>query len=455
MVNINHSLVKQRLVLVGIFVSLVVATLAFSAVSTALDTLKTDLHATPVQLQWVMNIFGLTMGSTFLAFGRLADIYGRKKLFLLGLILLTISMLGSGFAKHIEWIIFFQAILGFAGGIITPVSLLILTEQFPAAQRKKAIGLWAAALGLSIASGSLISGLIVTLFGGQWVFLYNVPLVVMSFLLIAFTLQESRGELSLHADFGGMVLLLIAVSTLVLSITQAGSWPLLGIMGLLAISACVFLLLGTIESKAKTPLINATVVKSRSFIFAGLATCFAIFFVWTCFYMMPLHLQVIHHYTTLQAGCVMLLVTAPFALLSLGGNYIFQGVPVKSLLNTGFVLLLFSALIQMYFHSENYFLPIALGSILFGTGWGLIWEPATVIAVSALPSQQSSISTGCLLTIQVISGTLGMALTVSLARAARDLNQGYYYAMWVLVLICIAGFIVTKYVPTMPQAKEE
>lgn len=438
---------QNRLALCGLVLGLAVISLTITTVSTALASIKVDLHASEMQSQWIIASYGLLMSSTILVFSRLGELFGRKKIFVIGLAAAFISMLGGGVSRDANELIFFQAILGLSAGIVTPISQILITGLFAANQRKNAIALWALVLGLTVAFGALFSGFILFWFGWRSIFLYAVPVIIVSTILVYFFLDESKNEIALEANYFGMILLMVMVSGLILAISQSGTWSTLYILILYVLSFCSSLGFIWVERRSKTPLVNKVLIQSKSFLTAAIINFCVVFFMWTCFYLMPMYLQQSHHYSVLTTGFIMLIITIPFTIISFMGYHLYRVFDAKPLIYMGFSCLLFSALIQMQFVSNTNFLLIVLSATFFGIGWGLIWEPANIVAVSALPQNQSSTSTGCLLTIRVIGGTLGVAVTISVIRGYKNLDVGYHYGMWVLIIICIMGFIATKYMP--------
>src|SRR3990167_9115267 len=178
------SSIRTLLSIIGICAGMTVMALIFSMINTALPAIHVSLNTTIPELQWIMNIFGILTCSTLVIFGRLADIIGRKKIFLLGLFLQALALLGSGLANNVSVIIFFQAIAGISNAIILSISQAMLTHTYPENQRNKAIGLWACVIGFCLAVGPLLSGALTSAFGWRWIFLAPLPIFVIGFILV-------------------------------------------------------------------------------------------------------------------------------------------------------------------------------------------------------------------------------------------------------------------------------
>ncbi|OGO91637.1 MAG: hypothetical protein A3F41_03380 [Coxiella sp. RIFCSPHIGHO2_12_FULL_44_14] len=428
--------------LIGICLGVAVGAIFFSAVNTALAAIQTSLDATLTQLQWVMNIFGITICSTLVTVGRLADIYGRKRIYLIGICLLAVSMLGSGLAPQVEWIIFFQAILGFSSAILIPVSQALISNLYSAEERSKAMGIWAAVVGLAMAVGPLYSGAMISWLSWRWVFLGTLPLIAISLILVALFSQESHSEeQESHIDYVGILLLFITISTFVLAVVQGQSWRASLVTTLYIVSVVAFVLLLYFEKKVIQPIIRGDLFKNRQFLTASIANLCLIFFVWASFFFMPLYFQTIRHYSPLQTGLMMLNVTIPLTIFSFTVGHLYRRWGAKWLIGSGFVFLLLSAVLQMYFQPNSNVWLLLMGTLAFGVAWGFIWTPSTTAAISVLSLQDAGIASGTFITLQEIGGTVGLAITGAVVRAHTNLLVGYHDGMWVLVVICLIGMM--------------
>ncbi len=435
---------KRILIVVGICLGSAVGAMVFSAINTALASIGKDLSATVAQLQWIMNIFGVAICSTLVIFGRLADIYGRKKIYLIGILGLAVSMLGSGLAPNANWIIFFQIILGLSGAILIPVSQALISNVFPEKERSKAIGIWAAIIGIALAIGPLLSGAIIALLSWRWVFLINIPIILLSMLVVAIYVQESKSdEQAPHIDWSGAMLLAITIGSFVLAVIQGHLWPTALIVGLYILSTLSLVLLFYVEKKAIAPIIREDLFTNRLFLIGSLDSFCLVFFIWASFFLLPLYLQSIHHFPPFVTGLMMLFVTVPLVIFSFTGGQLYQNYGPKLLITIGFVFLILSALIQMQFQADTSITILALGAISFGIGWGIIWGPSTTAAISALPLNDAGIASGSFVTIQEIGGTIGLAITISVVRMQDTLLTGYHRGMWILIFICMIGLIAT------------
>lgn len=435
-------MLKNNIVLVGVCLGIATCAMIFSEINIALPVIKIDLSASVTQLQWIMNIFGVAVCSSLVISGRLADIYGRKRLYLLGVFLMGLSMLGSGLSPSADWIIGFQILLGFAGAIMLPVSQALISNLFAENERSKAVAVWATVVGLAMAIGPLLSAFIVNALGWRWIFLVNVPIVIVSLLIVGIFSPESRSnEKAPSLDGLGALLLGLTIIIFVLAVVQGNSWPTPIILMLYLLSIIGLVALLYVEKKAIQPIIREDLFKNKMFLTAAIGNFSLIFFVWASFFLMPLFFQLIHHDSVMQAGLMMLLVTVPLAIFSWFGSYLYQKYQPKNLILLGFLFLIMSVLMQMNFYPNTSFLFLAVGTAAFGIGWSFIWGPTTTTALSALPKEHAGIASGSFVTIQEIGGTVGLAITVSVVRTHSNLLFGYHRGMWVLLIICLIGLL--------------
>lgn len=434
---------KNLIVLTGICLGIAIIAIIFSAINTALAAIKLEFSASVTQLQWVMNAFGVAMCSTLVIFSRLADIYGRKRLYLIGIAGTFVSMLGAGLAPSINWLLFFQGILGFSTAILLPVSQALIANTFPAEERGRAIGIWAAVVGVAMAIGPLLSGFLIINLSWRWIFLISVPLTISSFILVAWFAPESHNtESSKKIDWLGAFLLAITVSCFILALTEGRSWSTLSIVSLYVSSLLGLAALLITESKAPEPIIRRDLFTNRMFLIASFSNFAIIFFVWASFFLLPLYLQTEHHYSAFAAGLVMLLVTVPLAIFSFVGGHLYKVYGPKPLILLGFFFFTLSAILQLYFSADTNFALIAFSTLCFGIGWGLAWGPTTTAALTTLSHQHAGIAAGSFVTIQEIGGNLGLAITLAIVNRYDNFMSGYSAGMWALLAISIIGIIL-------------
>ncbi len=436
----------QKRAVLGVCVAAAIGGLVFSELTLTLASIKTQLHATLNQLQWIMNIYGILVCSTLVVFGRLGDVIGRKKLFLIALVLLALSMTLMGIAPNIYFAIGSQALNGLSSAIIMPVSQALVTNMYPEEKRSKAIGLCAASGGIALALGPVYSGVIVHLLSWRWVFLLNVPMIVLSFIFVLYYAKESKSnEQAPQIDWLGAVFLCSGMASFVMMIVQSQLWSHSAIALLAIVSVLSFSMLFSIEMSVKQPIIREDLFKNRGFLLASFCVCILVFFIWADFFLLPLFLQTVLGYKPLYVGYIMLFVTIPLVLFSMRSQWFYQSFGPKRLIVCGMVFLIISAGLQCFFKENVSLLVIILAAFSFGIAWSFIWNPAATRAVSTLSLSHAGIAAGTFVTFQEIGGGVGLAVTGAVVGLYPSLEQGYVHGMLVLFMVSVIGLITALF----------
>ena len=432
-----------KLAIIGVCAASAIGGLVFSELNLALASLRIHLHASLNQLQWVLNTYGIIVASTLVLFGRLGDVIGRKRLFLASLLLLALSMFITGLAHSIYVVIAAQALNGVASAIIMPVSQAMVTTMYGEQQRSKAIGLWAASTGVALGLGPIYSGFIIHALSWRWVFLLNVPMSALSFVIVLLFAVDSRSdEQSPRLDWLGSAVLCVAMATFVMMIVESQVFSHLTIAVLALICIASFIALWVIESRVSQPIIREDLFKNRTFLLASFCNCLLLFFIWADFFLLPLFLQTVFGYSPLHAGGVMLLVTIPLILFSMKSQFFYERFGPRRLIIVGFIFLLVSAVLQYCFDAHISLAMIVVAALTFGMAWAMIWNPSATKAVSTLSLSHAGVASGTFVTFQEVGGSMGLAITGSVVRRYPTLLHGYPRGMVVLIVISTIGLLM-------------
>lgn len=445
---------KSVFSVVGVCFAVAIGGLIFSEINLALASIKNVFHASITQLQWILNTYGIFVSSTLVLFGRVGDIVGRKRLFIVGLGILSIAMLGSGLAPNIYVLIACQALNGASSAIIMPVSQAMLTNMYPPQRRSKAIGLWAGAVGIALGLGPLYSGIIIGMLGWRWVFLFNVPMILLALYWVIRYADESRtDEEAPQLDYLGALLLMLSLGAFVIMIVEAENWPLNISVLLLIISAIGFSLLYWVESKiAKQPIIRKDLFRNRAFFLSSFCNCCLLFFIWAGFFLIPLFLQQRLTYSPVMSGLIMLLVTIPLTLFSFYSEGFYYRFGPRRLILVGFLCLMLSAFSQLFFTNSVSGMTIMIATISFGLAWGLIWNPSATRAISTLSQSQAGVASGTFVTFQEIGGSCGLAVSGAILHYYADFITGYQHAAMILLIVSLVGFMAAYLMHPEKQA---
>lgn len=403
---------KHILALIGISLAAFVAFMDFTIVSAALPAIQVDLHLQITQLEWVMNAFLLFYCVFMASMGRMADLYGRRRILIFAIILFGLGCLVSGLAQNYPLLLLGRALQGIGEASLLPASLALIAILFPQ-QRGKAIGIWSAISGVGLLMGQGLGGIIVTHLNWHWIFFVSLPIFIIALFLIIFFVSESRAEKGMEMDWIGFLLLTLSIGFLVMGILQGGKWGWLSKESLitLLIAFASSILLIRSEQKINMPLLQFNLFSNRQFMSCALAQFAFVFFNCAALFFIPLYLHYIHGESAAAVGILMmpapalLILTSPFA-----GNMLDKYGPLRPIM-LGLSCYAISALLQLFFMPDSSYLILILAFVFMGAGWGIILGPTSAAAIDALPVKDAGSAAGVLWTIQVFGGVIGVALT--------------------------------------------
>jgi len=405
---------NKWLALVGLSLLSFTAFLDYTIVATALPFIQKDLNATVLQLQWVMNIYGMILCMFMIAAGQAGDLFGRKTIYFTGFILFGIAALGAGGASSIEWLISFRAIQGFAAAIIFTVGVALLPQAFPAQEQTRAIGIFSAFNGAGLAVGPFLGGLLITFLSWRWVFWINIPLIVFGLLLCMPHLKPSpRPDYKIKIDWLGLLLLIVGLGSLVYGIIfgeQTGwdhslTWTFIG-TGVVAL-----LLLIAVENRVAQPLLDFSLFRNSHATLAMLVCSAAGFITFVFMFFDPLYLEIIRKQGAFMVGIILLSVPAIQVIISLLFEKLVKKTGVFNLILYALLAALLAAICHVLFTSSINMLFVIFALMLMGYTWGIANVGSiSAIAQSVKPEKLGG-AIGTVFTFWNISGSIFLALT--------------------------------------------
>jgi EmrB/QacA subfamily drug resistance transporter len=402
-------------VLTGVSIASFLGCIDFTIVNTALPAIQSALNVSVTKLQWVINAFILALSAFMVVMGRLADIYGRRLVLYIGIIVFGLSSLGAGFSPNIEWLIFFRLMQGISCAILYTASGAIVSNAFPVQERGKAIGTLFGVNGIGLAIGPVLGGILVSALSWQWIFLINVPAILVSLIICFASVSESRNrEHGTDIDWPGLVTLVITLSSFVLAITQgqAWGWDSMITISLFVISACTLFLFYMIEMRSTSPIIQFHLFANRLFITSVVATFSLALFYCLAFFLMPLYLHNIKNEEGYMIGLMLLPTTAMVALLSPIVGRITDKIGPRMPLIFGFIFFMLSAFFQAQFAENSSTWSIIFAFSLMGIGWACILGPSTVASLLAVPENMGAVAMGTSWTLHNIGGAVGLSIGI-------------------------------------------
>jgi len=440
-----------------------------SIVNVALPSIRHSLGFSQVELQWVLNAYTLTFAGFLLLGGRAADLFGRRRIFLVGLTVFTLASLFGGLAQDQAMLIGARAVQGLGGAILSPATLTILTTTFrePRA-RARAMGMWSAVAGAGGAAGALLGGILTEELSWRWILFINIPIGIATFIVGRAFLQESRAQGERQPlDVLGAVLVTAGLTTLVFGVvrtTSVGwdSWQTTVALGLAAALIAWFVLHEGFV--AKSPLMRLTLFERRSIWTANVVMFLlsgALFAMW---FFVSLYLQEVHGYTPLRTGFAFVPQTVAIMIGAQLSSRLVLRMGPRPLLVVGCLLsatglLLFSGLGVDTGYWSGFLLP----SVLVTLGLGLCFTPLAYAATAGIPPHEAGLASGLVNTSRQIGGAVGLAVLATVAAmrthdVAAVVNQlaaltdGYTLAFRISAAIAFSAAAAALLVPARPAA---
>ncbi|MEF9882817.1 MFS transporter [Streptomyces sp. P9-A4] len=395
---------RQLLVLAICCMSLLIVSLDNTALNVALPTLRRDLDASVTGLQWVIDAYTLVLASLLMLAGSTADRVGRRKVFVTGLVVFALGSLLCSLAPNLEALIAFRAVQAVGGSMLNPVAMSIITNTFtePAA-RARAIGIWGGVVGVSMAAGPLVGGLLVESVGWRAIFWVNLPVAGLALLLTLRYVPESRAPRPRRPDPVGQLLVAALLGSLTYAIIETD--PL---FAGIAAGALAGLLL--YEPRRREPLIDLRFFRSAPFSGATVVAVCAFAGFGGFLFLNTLYLQDVRGLSPLQAGLYMLpMAGMTFVFAPLSGRLTGARGPRLPLLLAGTAMAT-GALLFAAFGAETSDPLLFAGYVMFGIGFGLVNAPITNTAVSGMPRAQAGVASAVASTSRQVGQTLGVAV---------------------------------------------
>ncbi|MBA2949140.1 MFS transporter [Streptomyces himalayensis] len=421
MPELSHR--RQMLVLTICCLSLLMVSLDNTVLNVALPSLQRDLDADVAGLQWTLDAYTLVLASLLMLAGSTADRIGRRRVFRTGLVVFTVGSALCSLAPSLELLVVFRMVQAVGGSMLNPVAMSIITNTFTEPrERARAIGVWGGVVGISMAAGPLIGGLLVESVGWRSIFWMNVPVGVAALLLTARYVPESRAPKPRRADPVGQLLVITLLGCLTYAIIEA---PAEGLTSP-AILTCAAVVLGALagllvyEPRRSEPLIDLRFFRSAPFSGATGIAVSAFAALGGFLFLSTLYLQQVRGLDALHAGlwmlpmAVMCLVCAP-----LSGRLVGSRGPRVPLLVAG-VAMTASGVLFAAFEAETADTTLFLGYVLFGVGFGFVNAPITNTAVAGMPRAQAGVAAAVASTSRQIGATLGVAVIGAVLAAGVD-----------------------------------
>ncbi|CAM3653321.1 MFS transporter [Xenorhabdus thuongxuanensis] len=428
--------------LIGICIASFLGCIDLTVVNTIIPAIGREFNTSLRETQWVTSVFMIALSAFMVPVGTLADSRGRKKILLWGLILFGAASLLVGLATNLATITTFRFIQGIGCAILYTVSGAIISYLFDEHEQGKALGILFGINGLGLAIGPIIGGLFAGIVDWRYAFLINIPFIIISFILCAWSIPEYKTEKVKKLDTLGCIFLIIFLISLVSYFSLDGN--ALQQWSLLAVAVITLFIFIVHELKTPEPIVEFHFFRNMRFVSALLATFFLAFFYCTVLLTLPMFFAGQLDKNDIEIGMFLLPATVMFALTSPWvGNRSEKFGPQRIIL-VGLLIFVtaatFLALASTQVNAWWFIVPL----LLFGMGWGSILGPSTLIALSSLPREQAAVAMGTSWTIHNVGGACGIAFAVFLLARFNTLIQGYQVLMLFLAGLALV-FTFTCY----------
>ena len=430
-----------------------------TVVNVALPSIAADLQIGLSELEWIVTGYALTFASLMLTGGKLADLLGRRLIFIVGLAIFTLSSLVCGLAGSGELLIAARVVQGAGAALMNPATLSIIAATFPPRQRGTAIGIWAGTSAMALAIGPLVGGLLTEHISWSWIFFVNVPIGVIAIAASLLLIPESKDESAeQRLDLPGLLTSGIGLFALTYGLIEANTygWTSSRILGTFAVAVGMLVAFVLLETRQRLPMLDLSLFRNGTFAGANLAVLLVALAMFGVFFFVSLYMQGVLGYSAVETGAaflpltILIMVTAPIA------GKASDRFGSRWLMTVGMILIA----IQLFYFSrlgvEESYWNLLPAMILGGFGIAMVMTPSAAAAVRALPVDKAGVGSAVLNAFRQVGGSMGIAVIGAIiAHEIGDLRgpavfrqkelfvDGFSTALTVAALIAVLGAVVS------------
>jgi EmrB/QacA subfamily drug resistance transporter len=440
----------------GACAGLFVLMLDSTVVALALPEIRHDVGASAEGLQWVMNGYLLTIAVLVVTAGRLGDMFGRKRVFLAGMVLFAVGSVVSGAAEDQMALIVGRVLQGAGAAPMLSLSLALVCNVFPSAEQPRALGIWAAVSAVALAIGPLAGGLLIEL---DWrvIFWMNLPVLALGVAITVAAAPESTDPgAGTRVDWVGLALLSTGLTAVVLALVQAQSWSA-GTLVALALAG-LLLLLGfwAIEHRVRDPIVDFALFRNGPYFGASAAAFALVGSYWAVMFFQPQYLQDVRGHSPILSGLMILPVTVPMIFVSPFSGRLIARFGARRLMSAGMLCGVLGLLVLTRVEADSPFGLLLAGYLLFGIALGLVYAPMSTAAMAAMPGEKVGIASGVLAMDRVLAGAVALAATGAVFHTLLGDGRSFAAAIadstWVVTALCTVGAILTWAYVRDPQS---
>src|ERR671939_619802 len=437
--------------LVAVSFGLFMIMLDNTVVNVALPSMQRSLGIDRSELEWVVNAYALTFGVLLLSGGKLADLLGRRRIFIVGLIIFTASSLVCGLATGASLLIGARVVQGVGSALMNPATLSIITATFPPRQRGMAIGIWAGVSAMALAIGPLVGGILTEKINWSWIFFINVPIGVLGVAAARIFIDESRDtSREQRLDLPGLLASGIGLFALTYALisTNHHSWTSARVLSLFAVAGVALVVFVLLEMHQRIPMLDLSLFREPTFAGANAVMLLVGLAMFGIFFFNSLFIQNILRYSAIETGATFLPMTCLIILVAPQAGRLSDRMGSRWVMGFGMVLLTASLLIFSTLDAASSFWNILPGLLVGGFGMALVMTPTTAAAMGSVPVAKAGVGSAVINSMRQVGGSLGIAVMGAVVATQihagtgnpRDeFVTGYHHALYVGAAISLVG----------------
>ncbi len=422
-----------------------------TVVNVALPSIQRDLGVGLSELEWIVSGYALTFAALMLIGGKLADAYGRRLIFVLGIVVFTLASLACGLATSGEMLIAARVVQGAGAALMNPATLSIIAATFPPRQRGTAIGIWAGVSALALAIGPLVGGLLTEHASWNWIFFVNVPVGIVGIAASFVLIDESRDPTHERLDLPGLVTSALGLFALTYGLIEANTygWGSPRIIGTFVVAVVALVAFVLLERHQRAPMLDLTLFENRTYVGANLTTLFVALAMFGVFFFVSLYMQNILGYSAVEAGAAFLPMTLLIIVVAPIAGRLSDRLGSRGLMTAGMLLLSGQLLYFSQLDADATFWTLLPGLVLGGFGMSMTMTPSAAAATRAVPVAKAGIGAAVLNACRQVGGSTGIALMGAIMASRltspptpASFMDGFERALLVAAGIALAGAII-------------
>src|SRR5918996_84297 len=422
-----------------------------TVVNVALPAIQRDLQADLSELQWVVTGYALTFAALMLIGGKVADAFGRRLIFVVGIAIFTTASLWCGLADSSDELIAARVLQGVGAALMNPATLSIIAATFPAHQRGTAIGIWAGVSALALAIGPLVGGLITQHLDWSWIFFVNVPVGVLAIAASFLFIDESRDETHERLDLPGLATSGIGLFALTYGLIEANTygWTSTRILGAFVLAGVMLAVFVLLERHQRAPMLQLELFRNPTYTGANLVILLVALAMFGVFFFVSLYMQNVLGYSAVQTGAAFLPMTILIILAAPVAGRTSDRISSRGLMTAGMLLLAVHLVLLSRLGLDATFWNLLPAFVVGGIGMGITFTPSAAAATRSVPIEKSGVGAAVLNSARQVGGTMGVAVMGAIIaaeigndRTPEAFMRGFERSLLVAAAIAVVGAVV-------------